>query len=96
MTDQSYPWRESLEVCKTDQMSYLTGNISLSNAPQACTDANQGNVGPHWVGVVKDLYVNYDKGINDITILRYIYRCRIGHIKYHVSSWTSCIKLVFF
>lgn len=48
-------------------MSYLTGNISLSNLTQACKDTKQNDSTPRWVGVVKDIYKNYDKGIHDIT-----------------------------
>lgn len=63
----SNSWRESLNLCKTKELSYLTGNISLSNLTQACEDANQNDTTPRWVGVVKDTYMNFDKGIHDIT-----------------------------
>lgn len=47
--------------------SYLTGNISLADATQACEDAKQNDSTPRWVGVFKDIYVNYDKGIHGFT-----------------------------
>lgn len=60
-------WTESLHRCTIYTGSYLTGNISLADATQACKDAKQNDITPRWVGVVKDIYVNYDKGIHDIT-----------------------------
>lgn len=52
-------WREGMDICKTFE-TYLPGNITLSNATSACMGF--GNIGPRWIGVVKESRENTDKG----------------------------------
>lgn len=40
--------------------TYLPGNIPLSSARAACTGFD--NIGPRWIGVVKESRENEDKG----------------------------------
>ena len=65
--EENGEWRQSLDDCKNDYNSYLTGNISLSDAEQACEDAKQNDFTPRWVGVVKDIYMDMDKGTHAST-----------------------------
>lgn len=52
-----------MDYCKANS-SYLIGNINTTNSGLACTGLQ--NVGPGWIGVVKDEYVTTDQGTTRI------------------------------
>ena len=53
------PWKEAVDKCK-NKGSYPIGDLNLSNVRSACDKLN--NVGPRWIGVVRDQYFGQDQG----------------------------------
>ncbi|XP_062603763.1 uncharacterized protein LOC134265557 isoform X2 [Saccostrea cucullata] len=58
-------WTESMKWCKTwSPPTYLSGNVSLVNANQACQALHRKKDGLSWLGIAKEVYEGYDRGIS--------------------------------
>ncbi|XP_055999493.1 uncharacterized protein LOC130047875 [Ostrea edulis] len=56
-------WKSSMEICKDQHSSYLVGNVSLNDVYQTCDRLDISLTSPSWIGVAKEVYYGYDRGI---------------------------------
>lgn len=55
-------WSMSSSVCKSTQMSYLFGDVNLTDVSDACNQIQGEVTGPSWLGVAKEIYISVDRG----------------------------------
>ncbi|XP_062603750.1 uncharacterized protein LOC134265547 [Saccostrea cucullata] len=62
--DAKQNWKKSMDWCKTWSLpTYLYGNISLINASLACRALFRTRNGSSWLGIAKEVYIGYDRGV---------------------------------
>ncbi|XP_061186990.1 uncharacterized protein LOC133195140 [Saccostrea echinata] len=62
--DATQNWTESMKWCKKWSLpTYLYGNVSLLNASHACRALHRTKDGLSWLGIAKEVYMGYDRGV---------------------------------
>lgn len=55
-------WQSSSTECKSNNNSYLLGDIDLTEPAKACALIQGKPLGPSWIGIAKEVYMSNAEG----------------------------------